>query len=175
MMRTKRSGVLQGLALQTCKSWQRSGAEAQRAELAAQRTEGMQRRFFWKKSSSYSKWLNKGVKTMTNELEELQQMKKDLDKHIHLAETVSERQKLSDLQNEISLDRKRVAEFRSLAYETSVKNKPEIERLKLQTARLITASIELDNESVMLEQVLKAKYQELTELTQQIEANKNSV
>jgi hypothetical protein len=116
-----------------------------------------------------------GVKTMTNELEELQQMKKDLNKHIHLAETVSEREKLADLQNEISLDRKRVAELRSLAYETSVKNKPEVERLKLQTALLITASIELDNESVMLEQALKAKYQELTELTQQIEANKNSV
>jgi hypothetical protein len=114
-------------------------------------------------------------KIMTNELEELQQMKKDLDKHIHLAETVSERQKLANLQNEISLDRKRVAELRSLAYETSVKNKPEVERLKLQTALLITASIELDNESVMLEQALKAKYQELTELTQQIEANKNSV
>ncbi len=112
---------------------------------------------------------------MTNELEELQQMKKDLNKHIHLAETVSEREKLADLQNEISLDRKRVAELRSLAYETSVKNKPEVERLKLQTALLITASIELDNESVMLEQALKAKYQELTELTQQIEANKNSV
>jgi hypothetical protein len=35
--------------------------------------------------------------------------------------------------------------------------------------RLISESIEIDNESVMLEQALRAKHQELADLRQQIE------
>jgi hypothetical protein len=168
MMRTKRSGVLQGLALQTCKSWQRSGAEAQRAELAAQRTEGMQRRFFWKKSSSYSKWLNKGVKTMTNELEELQQMKKDLDKHIHLAETVSERQKLSDLQNEITADRKRAKELNARSCQIALANKSKIKFHLDSAENLRLESVDLSVDAWALENLLKSKQIELYQLEKAI-------
>jgi uncharacterized protein (DUF342 family) len=109
---------------------------------------------------------------MTNELEELQNMRKDLDGYIHLAATMAERQQVLVLENEINEDRKRVSELRSLAYEISFRNKPDIEKLKLETARLISESISIDNESVMLEQALKAKHQELADLRRQIEADK---
>jgi phage-related minor tail protein len=116
-----------------------------------------------------------GVTDWIDNTNELEQQLEAVKGKLHFSRTMQERQEVLALETQIGDDRKRVAELRSLAYETSVKNKPEIERLKLQTARLITASIELDNESVMLEQALKAKYQELTELRKQIEADKNSV
>ncbi len=53
---------------------------------------------------------------MTNELEELQQMRKDLDNHIHLAATMTERQKLLSLQNEVTADRAQVKELEAKAY-----------------------------------------------------------
>jgi hypothetical protein len=79
------------------------------------------------------------------------------------------------LENEIATDHKRVKNLRSLAYSTAMRNKPEIERLKLETARLISESIEIDNESFMLELSLRPKQQELTDLRRQIEVDKNSV
>jgi phage-related minor tail protein len=116
-----------------------------------------------------------GVTDWADNTSELEQQLEAVKGKLHFSRTMRERQQISELEQQIAADRKRVAELRSLAYETSVKSQPEIERLKLQTARLITASIELDNESVMLEQALKAKYQELTELRKQIEADKNLV
>jgi hypothetical protein len=109
----------------------------------------------------------------TNELETLQAEQQDLNGRLHLARTIKPRQDLLNLENKFNADRKRVAELRSLAYDTAVRNKPEIERLKLETARLINESISIDNESVILELSLRPKQQELTELRKQIEADKN--
>ncbi len=108
-------------------------------------------------------------------LEELNKLKNDLDFHIHQAATSEQRKQVLALETKISEDHKRVAELRSLAYEISVKNKPEIERLKLETARLISQSIEMDNESVMLQHAMRAKHQELADLRRQIEVAKNPV
>jgi hypothetical protein len=112
---------------------------------------------------------------MTNVLEELRQMKNVLDDQIHLAETTVERERLGMLQAEVDADRERVKVLRALAYSTAVKNKPAIERLKLETAQLINESISIDNESVMLEQALKAKYQKLNELKRRIEDAKTLI
>jgi predicted nucleic acid-binding Zn-ribbon protein len=113
------------------------------------------------------------MRNWTNELETLQAEQEDLNGRLHLARTLKPRQELLNLENEVNADRQRVKELRALAYATSLKNKPEIERLKLETARLINESISIDNESVILELSLRPKQQELTELRKQIEADKS--
>ncbi len=67
------------------------------------------------------------------------------------------------------------AELRFLAYETAVKNKSKIEKLKAETARLINEPISLDNEAVMVELTLRPRQKEINQLRQQIEADKNLV
>jgi predicted nucleic acid-binding Zn-ribbon protein len=111
----------------------------------------------------------------TNELQVLEAEAEDLNERLHLARTMVPRQELLTLENEVNADRKRVKELRQLAYDTSVKNRSEIDRLKLETARLINESISLDNEAVMVELTLRPKQQEINELRKQIEADKNSV
>jgi chromosome segregation ATPase len=113
-----------------------------------------------------------GVADWSENTDELENQLKNIQDKLHFSRTMVERQEVLALEKQITDDRKRVAELRSLAYETAVRNKPEIERLKLETARLISESISIDNESVMLEQALRARHQELTDLRQQIEADK---
>jgi RNase adaptor protein for sRNA GlmZ degradation len=115
---------------------------------------------------------------MTNwadELETLQAEQADLNGRFHLARTMKPRQQLLDLENAVNVDRQRVKELRQLAYDTSTKNKSEIDRLKLETARLINESISIDNEAVMVELTLRPRQQEINELRKQIEADKNLV
>jgi predicted nucleic acid-binding Zn-ribbon protein len=113
-----------------------------------------------------------GVTDWVDNTSELEQQLEAVKDKLHFSRMMKERQQVLALENEVGEDRKRVAQLRSLAYDTAVKNKPEIEKLKLETARLISESISIDNESVMLEQALKAKHQELADLRQQIEADK---
>jgi hypothetical protein len=108
----------------------------------------------------------------TNELKTLQDEERVLREKLHLARTMQPRQQLLELEREVSADRKQVADLRSLAYNTAVRNKPDIERLKAETARLINESVSIDNESVMLELSLRPKQQQLTELRREIEADK---
>jgi hypothetical protein len=107
------------------------------------------------------------------ELQTLQSEDRVLQEKLHLARTMQPRQRLLNLEKEITGDRQRVKELRALAYATSLKNKPEIERLKLETARLINESVSIDNESVILELSLRPRQQEMTELRKQIEADKS--
>jgi hypothetical protein len=116
-----------------------------------------------------------GVTNWSDNTTALEQQLAATKEKLHFSRTMKERQQLLNLENEVGAARQRVKDLRALAYSTAVRNRPEIERLKLETARLFTESISLDNESVMLEQALKAKYRELTELRQQIEADKNSI
>ncbi len=110
-----------------------------------------------------------------DELQALETEQQDLNGRLHLARTMKPRQELLTLENEVNADRLRVKELRQLAYDTSVKNKSEIDRLKLETARLINESISIDNEAVMVELTLRPRQQEINELRKQIEADKNSV
>jgi hypothetical protein len=113
-----------------------------------------------------------GVNSWVDNTQDLEQQQREISEKLHFSRMMAERQQVLALENEITEDRKRVSELRSLAYATAVENKPIIEKLKLETARLISESISIDNESVMLEQALRAKHQELADLRQQIEADK---
>ncbi len=116
-----------------------------------------------------------GVADWSENTDELEKQLESVKDKLHFSRTMVERQEVLALEKQITDDLKRVAELRSLAYDTAVKNKPEIGRLKLETARLVSESIEIDNESVMLEQALRAKYQKLNDLKRQIEDAKNLV
>ncbi len=105
---------------------------------------------------------------MANELEELQQMKKDLDEHIHLAETVSERQKLADLQNEIAADRARAKELNARSYAVSLANKSKIKFHLDEAEKLRLESVDLSVDAWGLENLLKAKQMEMYQLEQAI-------
>jgi predicted nucleic acid-binding Zn-ribbon protein len=111
----------------------------------------------------------------TDELQALETEQQDLNGRLHLARSMKPRQELLNLENQVNADRQRVKDLRALAYDTAVKNKSEIDRLKLETARLINESISIDNEAVMIELTLRPKQQEINELRKQIEADKNSV
>jgi hypothetical protein len=116
-----------------------------------------------------------GVNSWLDNTEDLEQQQREISEKLYFSRTMEQRQRLADLENQVAEDYKRVKSLRSLAYATSIKNKPEVERLKLETARLISESIEIDNESVMLELSLRPRQKELTELKRQIEDDKNSV
>jgi predicted nucleic acid-binding Zn-ribbon protein len=112
------------------------------------------------------------MRNWTNELETLQAEQEDLNGRLHLARTMKPRQELLTLENEVNADRKRVKELRQLAYDTAIKHKGEIDRLKIEAARLSNESISLENEAVMVELTLRPKQQEINELRKQIEADK---
>jgi hypothetical protein len=112
---------------------------------------------------------------MTKELEELQQMRKDLDDHIRLAETVSERQKLSDLHNEIMADRKRAKELNAMSYQVAIANKSKIKFHLEEAEKLRLESVDLSVDAWSLENLLKSKQIEFYQLEKTIKESKNSV
>jgi hypothetical protein len=112
---------------------------------------------------------------MTNELEELKQMKKDLNEHIHLAETVSERQKLADLRNEIAADRVRAKELNARSCQVAIANESRIKTLKAEAEKLRLESVDLSVDAWALENLLKSKQIELYQLERTIKESKNSV
>jgi uncharacterized protein YpiB (UPF0302 family) len=126
---------------------------------------------------------NKGVRVMTetnmlsvnswvDNTQDLEQQQREISEKLHFSRMMEQRQRLADLENQVAEDYKRVKSLRSLAYDTAIRNKAEIEKLKLETARLINESVSIDNESVMLELSLRPKQQQLTELRREIEADK---
>ncbi len=112
---------------------------------------------------------------MESELEELKQMRNDLDKHIQNAATLSERQKLSDLQIEIDEDRKKVRELETKAYEIGIENKGKI-KAHLESAELLRLeSLELSIDAWEIQNCLKSKQAEMYKLQQVIKDSKNVV
>jgi hypothetical protein len=105
---------------------------------------------------------------MTNELEELKQMKSDLDEHIHLAETVSERQKLANLQNEIAEDRARVKELNARSYQVAIANQSRIKSLLEEAEKLRLESLDLSVDAWTLENNLRSKTVEMYQLEKAI-------
>jgi hypothetical protein len=94
---------------------------------------------------------------MTSELEELKQMKSDLDGFIHIAETASERQKLADLQNEVAEDRTRVKELNARAYQIAIANQSKI-KFHLESAeKLRLESLDISVDAWTLENNLRSK------------------
>ncbi len=112
---------------------------------------------------------------MTNELEELQQMKRDLDEHIHLAETVSEREKLADLRNEIAADRVRAKELNARSYQVALANQSKIKFHLDEAEKLRLESVDLSVDAWALENLLKSKQIEFYQLERTIKEAKHSV
>ncbi len=110
---------------------------------------------------------------MANALDELQQMRKDLDEHIHLAATLSERQKLADLQNAIAADRARVKELNARAFEVATTNQAKIKSLLDEAEKLRLESVDLSVDAWALENNLRSKTVEFYQLEKVIKDSKN--
>jgi hypothetical protein len=105
---------------------------------------------------------------MTNELEELQQMRKDLDEHIHLAATMDERQKLINLQNEVAEDRQKAKQLEARAYEVAIANKPKIKHHLDEAERLRLESFDINADAWEMQHRLRAKQVEMIQLEKAI-------
>ncbi len=112
---------------------------------------------------------------MTEDLNELQQMRNVLDEQIHLAETVSERQKLADLQNEISEDRTRVKELNARAYQIAIANQSKIKFHLEEAEKLRLESLDISVDAWTLENNLRSKTVAMYQLEKAIKDAKNSV
>ncbi len=106
---------------------------------------------------------------MTDELAELQQMRKDLDEHIHLAATMTERQNLLNLQGEVAKDRQKVKELEATAYEVAIANKPKIKHHLDEAERLRLESFDISADAWELQNRLKAKQTEVFRLQKVVE------
>jgi hypothetical protein len=105
---------------------------------------------------------------MTNELEELKQMKNVLDDQIYLAETASERQKLADLQKEIAEDRALVKNLNARSYQVALENQSKI-KFHLESAeKLRLESLDLSVDAWTLENNLRSKTVEMFQLEKAI-------
>jgi hypothetical protein len=101
-------------------------------------------------------------------LEELQKLKTDLQFHINQAATAEERQKLADLQNEVTADRKRVKELNAEAYAVALTNQKEIKFHLAEIEKLRLQSIDLDMDAFQLENGFRTKQQEMFQLEKAI-------
>jgi hypothetical protein len=106
---------------------------------------------------------------MTNELEELQQMRNDLDEHIHLAATMTERQNLLALQDEVAKDRQKAKELEAKAYEVAIANKPKIKHHLDEAERLRLESFDINADAWELQHRLKTKQIEVFRLQKVVE------
>ncbi len=105
---------------------------------------------------------------MTEDLNELQQMRNVLDDQIHLAETSAERQKLADLQNEIAEDRTRVKELNARSYQVALANQSRIKSLLEEVEKLRLESVDLSVDAWTLENNLRSKTVEMYQLEKAI-------
>jgi hypothetical protein len=106
---------------------------------------------------------------MTDELAELQQMRKDLDEHIHLAATMTERQNLLNLQGEVAKDRQKAKELEAKAYEVAIANKPKIKHHLAEAERLRLESFDINADAWEVQHRLKAKQMEIFRLQKVVE------
>ncbi len=105
----------------------------------------------------------------TENLDDLQVKKRELDEQIHLAATMSERQKLLTLQDEVAKDRQRVKELEARAYEVAIANKPKIKNHLDEAERLRLESFDINADAWELQNRLKTKQMEVFRLQKVIE------
>jgi len=109
------------------------------------------------------------MKDFAQDLDELQQKRRELDEQIHLAATMTERQKLLNLQDEVAKDRQRVKELEAKAYEVGIANKPKIKHHLDEAERLRLESFEISADSWELQSRLKTKQTEMYQLQKIVE------
>jgi hypothetical protein len=109
------------------------------------------------------------MKDFAQDLDDLQQKRRELDEQIHLAATMTERQKLLNLQNEVTADRAQVKELEAKAYEVAIANKPKIKNHLDEAERLRLESFDINADSWELQNRLKTKQIEVFRLQKLIE------
>jgi hypothetical protein len=117
--------------------------------------------------------VNKGdtgiMTNWTENLDDLQAKKRELDEQIHLAATMSERQKLLNLQDEVAKDRQKVKDLEAKAYEVAIANKPKIKHHLDEAERLRLESFDISADVWELQTRLKTKQMEVFRLQKIIE------
>jgi hypothetical protein len=108
----------------------------------------------------------------TNELQTLQAEDKVLQEKLHLARTMQPRQRLLELEREVSADKQKVKDLSATSYQIAVKNAPEIQRLYAEIARLKSESIDLDADAAVLQLQVRGKQQQMFQLRASIQADK---
>jgi predicted outer membrane protein len=109
---------------------------------------------------------------MTNwkeNLDDLQQKKRELDEQIHLAATMTERQKLLNLQDEVAKDRQKVKELETSAWQVAIENKPKIKHHLDEAERLRLESFDISADAWELQNRLKSKQTEVFRLQKIVE------
>jgi hypothetical protein len=110
---------------------------------------------------------------MNDNLEELKQQKSELEERIFLVATMTERQKLEDLENEVKLGRVRVKELEAEAYNVSIANQSEINAHLAEVERLRLESFDISADAFDLQNRLQARQIELIKLRETIEKAKS--
>jgi uncharacterized coiled-coil DUF342 family protein len=113
------------------------------------------------------------TENLEENLEELKQKKRELDNHIHQVSTMTERQKLLDLQNEVKEDRQRVKELEETAYQVAIENKSKIKTLLDEAERLRLESFDISADAWELQNRLHGKQVEMIKLRETIEKAKS--
>jgi seryl-tRNA synthetase len=109
------------------------------------------------------------MKDFSQDLDDLQEKRRELDEQIHLAATMTERQKLLNLQDEVAADRVKVKELEARAYEVAIANKPKIKNHLDEAERLRLESFEISADVWELQSRLKAKQTEMYQLQKVVE------
>jgi hypothetical protein len=128
--------------------------------------------------------VNKGVRDMTNEryIEGVEnwnantlRLEKELEatkEKLHFSRTLAERQKLLNLQDEVSLDREKVKELEARAYQVGIKNKPLIKNHLDEAERLRLESFDISADAWELQSRLRTKQTEMYQLQKAIADDK---
>jgi hypothetical protein len=109
------------------------------------------------------------MKDFSQDLDELQQKRRELDEQIHLAATMTERQKLLNLQDEVAKDRQKAKELEARAYEVAIANKPKIKHHLDEAERLRLESFDINADAWELQNRLKTKQTEVFRLQKIVE------
>jgi hypothetical protein len=109
------------------------------------------------------------MKDFSQDLDELQQKRGELDEQIHLAVTMTERQKLLNLQDEVAKDRQKVKELEARAYDVGITNKPLIKNHLDEAERLRLESFDISADAWELQSRLKTKQTEMYQLQKVVE------
>jgi predicted nucleic acid-binding Zn-ribbon protein len=115
-----------------------------------------------------------GVKDWVENTQELEQQLEETKQKLHFSRTIVERQKLSQLENEVAEDFKRVKELRSKSYEIAIANQSRIKSLNDEAEKLRLESVDLSVDFWQLENNLKVKRAEMWQLEKAIADSKNA-
>ncbi len=115
------------------------------------------------------------MKDFAQDLDELQQKRRELDEQIQLAATITERQQLLNLQAEVASDRAKVKELEAKSYEVAIANKAQIKIHLDEAERLRLESFDLSADAWEMQTRLRVKQVEMIQLEKAIKDSRDFV